>query len=301
MSEQLSIIEIEPEWRRELEPLGSKPKFWFRYDEEDWLFKVARENTGEHWAEKLASDIALALGLPTHRAELAVYEGRRGSAVRSFLKKSEVLIHGNEVLGGTIVGYEKDKQHGQADHNFDNIVAVLERLFKDERNREIASLRFVGYLVLDALVGNTDRHHENWGILLKLLKQGTREGDKAVTIEVAPTFDHASSLGRELLDERRLALMAETGGIGRYLRKARGGIFANADARRGLAPINLVEMIANRYPKLFQPWQERLSRFETEDFSVLVAQIPEDWMGEVAKEFVLAFLEESRKLLLCIT
>ena len=132
MSDPLSIIEIDPDWRREVEQLGSKPKFWFRYGDEDWLFKVARENTGEHWAEKIASDIAHALGLPTHRAELAVYEGQHGSAVRSFLKRSQILVHGNEILAGTIVGYEKDKQRGQADHNFDNIVAVLENLFPEE-------------------------------------------------------------------------------------------------------------------------------------------------------------------------
>jgi hypothetical protein len=49
---------------------------------------------------------------------------------------------------------------------------------------------FPGYLMLDALIGNTDRHHENWGArVLAGLGNGRR---MAV---LAPTYDHASSEG----------------------------------------------------------------------------------------------------------
>ncbi|WP_172435571.1 HipA domain-containing protein, partial [Escherichia coli] len=48
---------------------------------------------------------------------------------------------------------------------------------------------FVGYLLLDAWIGNTDRHHENWAFISL--------GEK---IYLAPTYDHASSMGRELSD-----------------------------------------------------------------------------------------------------
>ena len=40
------------------EQLGSKSKFWIARDAERWLFKEARENTGEDWAEKVASEVA---------------------------------------------------------------------------------------------------------------------------------------------------------------------------------------------------------------------------------------------------
>ena len=55
---------------------------------------------------------------------------------------------------------------------------------------------FVGYLILrrlratpDAVVGNTDRHEENWAVI-------DRVGDR----RLAPTFDHASCLGFQLDD-----------------------------------------------------------------------------------------------------
>ena len=56
---------------------------------------------------------------------------------------------------------------------------------------------FVGYLLLDALIANTDRHHANWAILLRPSQGGMRQAG------LAPTFDHASSMGRELTDARR--------------------------------------------------------------------------------------------------
>ena len=39
------------------EQMGTKPKFWFRRGRERWLFKEPRENTGEHWAEKVVAEL----------------------------------------------------------------------------------------------------------------------------------------------------------------------------------------------------------------------------------------------------
>jgi hypothetical protein len=85
------IIEVTSAMRSDVEQLGSKPKFWFRYNNEKWLFKEARVNTGEDWSEKLASEIASLLDLPTHHTELAICEGKRGCAVQSFLPNSASL------------------------------------------------------------------------------------------------------------------------------------------------------------------------------------------------------------------
>jgi len=129
MPNPVPIIEIKPEWRGRIETLGSKSKFWFRKDnnpDDLWLFKISRPDTGEHWAEKVASEIAGLLELPTHIVEFARFEGIIGCAVRSFLESNESLIHGNEVLAGVIPDYDKDKQRSQADHNFANIVSALE-------------------------------------------------------------------------------------------------------------------------------------------------------------------------------
>ena len=95
---------------------------------------------------------------------------------------------------------------------------------------------FADYLVLDALIGNTDRHHENWGLLMKQV------GDHLQGI-LAPTFDHVSALGRELLDTKegkgRERLLQE-GRVGDYAEKAHGAIFWETTDRRGLGPLESV-------------------------------------------------------------
>lgn len=297
---EAAIIEIDPSWRREIEDMGSKPKFWFWYEGELWLFKEARPNTGEHWAEKIASEIAELMSLPTHEARIAIFEGKIGCAVRTFLGGEESLVHGNELMAGLIEGYDKSKLRGQSDHNFENIVATLERKFSVPRVRRDVSLRFVGYLMLDALVGNTDRHHENWGVIQRTIVRRGQHGEGlrlSLKTSLAPTFDHASSLGRELLDEAREKLLSHPDALKRYIRKGTGGIFLNAESKKGLAPIALAELINKDYPKLYEPWSNRIAALPDGFAQALLERIPASCMSPLAREFVLAFLSESRKMI----
>jgi len=197
-----NILEISSENVLETESLGSKTKFWVRIvednEEEDWLFKIPRENTGEHWAEKVAAKVGKILNIPCAHVELAKFEGTNGSCSKSFInkKKKPELIHGNEILSGRVIGYEKNKKYGQRDHTYTNIREAISRT-GNESEAERALKHFAGYIVLDALIGNTDRHHENWALLRWTDK------DKQTYHVLAPSFDHASSLGRVLLDKKR--------------------------------------------------------------------------------------------------
>lgn len=295
MEEPFAIIEVTSAMRRNVEQLGSKPKFWFKLNGENWLFKEARENTGEDWSEKVASEIARLLGLPTHHTELALWQGRRGCAVKSFLPSNQsVLVHGNELLGGLIAGYDKEKEWRQTDHTFDNIVTVLGKLFPERKSRRETAARMVGYLVFDALVGNTDRHHQNWGVVLE--SRAAVSGGAGFTIQLAPTFDHASSLGRELTDEARSRYLTD-GTMERYIEKARGGIFANPRARRGLSPIAVARMLAQQFPDFFVPWQARVSELPYVELAEIVDRVPDGRISETARGFVLALLSAARKLL----
>lgn len=296
MSEPFQILEVATSMRSDVEQLGSKPKFWFKCEGENWLFKEARENTGEDWSEKVASEIARLLDLPTHHTELAISAGKRGCAVRSFLTEYPgVLVHGNELLGGFITGYDKEKERGQAQHTFDNIVEVIEKLFPNEKERRTAAFRMVGYLVFDALVGNTDRHHQNWGAVLTLRRDD--DGASTLQTQLAPTFDHASSLGRELTDEARIRHLRE-GTLERYIHKGKGGIFENGAARVGMSPIALARVLAVRYPEFFGPRRSRIETLSLDAVRDVIWRVPDERISEPGREFALSFVTTSRKLLL---
>ena len=280
--EPFQVMQLLADSPEVIEQLGSKPKFWFRLqgDEQPWLFKYTRENTGEDWSEKIASELAKLLGIPAATVELATFMGKRGCASRSFVetKKGFELIHGSEVLAGRVLGYEKEKQWGQSDHSIKNIIAAVEQVFSANRRKE--NLRILaGYIILDALICNTDRHHDNWGLLRRI-------GPTRKTVHsVAPSFDHASSLGRELLDDRRQMILLDRKGLERYVFRGRGGIFYDESDAKGENPLQLAFKAARDYPAYFAPVLRRLGKHREDEMCAIVNRIPDDWMNAHAKDF----------------
>jgi hypothetical protein len=146
-----------------------------------------------------------------------------------------------------VLGYDPAKKFRQSSHTLANIFAALDRVFRRPETATAAKMRIADYLVLDALIGNTDRHHENWGILVKRTPTG-RSGI------IAPTFDHASSLGRELLDDTpgkcRVRILKENR-IGAYAEKASGAIYWEEGDKRAVSPLELVRRASRLHPNLF--------------------------------------------------
>jgi len=134
-----------------------------------------------------------------------------------------------------------------SDHTFERIRQAILEVCGGRCKKDLG--QFGGYLVFDALIGNTDRHHENWA----LLKREAGPTDH----RLAPSFDHASSLGREMRDERRLRLIRENK-IPEYLRKGWGAIYLEELGETEISPIELVSRLAARMPESFGPWLKRV-------------------------------------------
>ena len=111
MPDFYSIVEVKAEWMLQPEAMGGKEKFWYRQPgelETSWLFKYPRAGTGEHWAEKIAAEIAESLSIRHARVELAVLKDRPGIVTESFARGGRELAHGNQVLARKIRGYDPD-------------------------------------------------------------------------------------------------------------------------------------------------------------------------------------------------
>lgn len=287
------IVSIPEDAREDTEQLGSKPKFWVTLDGERWLFKEARENTGEDWAEKVAAELAKALGFSAADVELAEYCGRRGCISRSFvdLPAGEALVHGNEILAFHVTGYDRSKTFRQSDHTLANVVSAIRSLFGNTPFTTTMLAALASYIVLDALIGNTDRHHENWGLLVRPQKDGRR-----VLIQAAPSFDHASSLGRELLDARRDELLRD-GKVPRYISRGRGGIFDSANDAHGANPLRLVESAAVEYPLYFRSALNAAAGLAEVAIRDAVQAVPDTRASDSAKRFALAMIFSAQQSL----
>lgn len=81
---------------------------------------------------------------------------------------------------------------------------------------------------MSILVANTDRHHENWALLLT--------DDRSP--QLAPSFDHASSLGFQLSDDERQDRLDTTDSgrtVEAFARRGRSRHFAGSPSLVGLA------------------------------------------------------------------
>jgi hypothetical protein len=63
----------------------------------------------------------------------------------------------------------------------------------------------------------------------------------------------------------------------------------------------LVELLAAKYPDLVRPWRNRIAALPEDFAAPLLAGVPASCMSQASREFVLAFLSESRKMILSLS
>jgi hypothetical protein len=277
------------------EVLGTKPKFWYEDEQgRKTLYKEGRPDSGEHWAEKICCEISRVLGLPHADYELAQWRGRKGVVTPSFVPEGARLVLGNELLARAIPGYEGVPRFKARQHTVRVVMAVLNhpaiRLpagFAGLPGVATPADAFVGYVMLDALVGNQDRHHENWGLVLIPTRQ----------ITLAPTFDHASSLGRNERDEervRRLATRDRGSSIEKYVERARSAFYLSPASTQPLSTLAAFHEAARIRPSGAAAWRDRLRGARAGEFEQIVEAVPASEMSGPARQFALRMIEVNR-------
>lgn len=288
------MMHSQPQWTRDQdEQLGTKEKFWVR-DQNDvpWLFKKGRAGTGEDWAEVVCSRIADLLQLPHAEYEPGDYEGRRGVFTRSVLDASagDRLVHGNELIARVVDHYPKELRSNTAEY-------TLQRVRQALINSELpivktdATYTFGGYLVFDCLVGNQDRHHENWAVII-------RSDGSAI---LSPSFDHAAGLACRLSDDERYARLntRDSGyAVDSFARSARTPFHAEGSTRAGrLSTLEAVRLWRSWCPQI-DAWINRAAFVDSASLLKVYDGITEEVMSTVTKKFVTMLVEVNRKRLL---
>lgn len=297
------VVEVTAE-ADQLEPMGSKSKFWFEHgDLGPCLFKAARPGTGEDWSEKLAECFASWLDLPHARYELANHHGERGIITPRITSRGERLVHGNELLIELDPAYEpQSKAYRTPLHTVPAVLEALERHSVDipaawtpPDGVEGCLDVFAGYLLLDALIGNTDRHHENWAVV-------EREGEIGAPVRyLAPTFDHASSLGRNELESkvrRRLATRDHGYSVEAYAGRARSAFFMSPHDEQPLTTMEAFAEVVRRRPAGGTVWCARLRDLEDVKIAEIVRAVPDVLMSLPIKRFVERIIIYNRDRLL---
>lgn len=313
-----SIVQVPDEAPEQPEQLGTKLKFWFRDDAgRRCLFKQGRPNTGENWAEKVCCELCELLGIPHAHYDLAVWKNLRGVVSPTFVPRGDRLIFGNELLAKFDPDYHGERRVRAQRHTVSRVMAIMRgsqllvvkvphgartvvrpiriemplEYIAPQEIRTVAGV-FIGYLMLDALVGNQDRHDENWGLILS--------PDNRLTL--APTFDHASSLGRNEQDAERLERLKTRDhgrSIERYVERARSAFYPQI-GEKSLTTLAAFEEAAKflevRGARNY--WLAQLKAISLAAFRRIFENIPASEITEPAMEFALKMLEINRTQLL---
>jgi hypothetical protein len=148
--------------------------------------------------------------------------------------------------------FERGRQH-----NFETIERLCEVLARPERSGPLLDAdwmcKWAIMLTFDALIGNTDRHHENWG----LLHQRTLKVPPPNT-HLAPAFDNGTSLGHEFSDNQ-FDKFDDPAFLGRYINRGRHHMrWRRNDAQRA-GHAELLLKLAKAYPQCLPAMQNVLA------------------------------------------
>lgn len=189
-----------------------------------YLFKESIQRyPDQYWTEIVAYIVAKHLNIDVPRAVPAVKttenEVTCGSLIEWFYDEKNVnkerLVHAGNYFKELIPDFDEKtgRQHNLSDMN--KIIrrfSIGGKLLTDRLNWLIDMMLF------DAIIGNTDRHQENWGIVF--------QGDG--NIRLSPFFDNGTSLGHERYLNRVQSWGAQE--IRKYVQKGQHHVRFSSDA-----------------------------------------------------------------------
>ena len=244
-------------------------KAFFKYQGKDYL-------VSEACSEKMSYEIAKILGYDCARIELAKDEEGTIGVLNYLFVDIGATEHIDAVSYLNIHDDERPNYY-----TISNIKKVL-----DELDKELF-YDFIKIMIFDALVGEQDRHEENWGI--------ERVGEK---YKISPLYDNGCSLLRNFRDE----VYAEKyySGIKNfdaYINKSETLIYKE-DNKKKYKHFELIRYLNDKYHEIVQNEIKKLDNFTDEIISDIVNKIPNDLLTEKHKEYIIYYLKKRRDIML---
>ncbi len=282
------------------EARGRRPKLWIQDPSGGiWLWKTpphvdhSRPHTArrsEPAVEVLALELARRAGVPVANAKPAIKSGERGVISRRFHESDEEHHPGAELLGlpsesGSGPDARRRRDEGRASATLERVHAKLSEL-QQEHGLDLLE-PFARILVMDAWLGNGDRHTGNWALV-------TGPGGP----RFAPMYDPTACLGVELTDERPELTASNPDVIARYARRCGSGFGGGVDGRTGIPMSEVLEKL-----KDWPEWRAALAELKPRILELLdivptlIEEIPDDWLSPDRKRFAALLLSQRVTLL----
>jgi hypothetical protein len=237
--------------------------YGFLYPNHRYLFKLSfRRYPEQFWAEIVAYRIGcmMRVAVPPAFAAYDSQTGDCGALIEWFLgypgEPDERYVPGGDIMTSMIKDF--DRKRG-IQHNLDAIERYFERLFARGSLQGDWRGYWCDMLLFDAIIGNTDRHQDNWGLLW-------RSNSDA---RLAPVFDNGTSLGHEIV-AHKMEGFADRERLAGYIQRGTHHLRWHATDTRPVQHADLIAGLLTRHPYLHARVESRLGAF---DSAVLAATL----------------------------
>jgi hypothetical protein len=240
--------------------------------------KPGKDYKFEFWSEIIASQVGQFLGFKVLGYDIAIDGDIMGCICASMIDPDkEELIEGLRYLQAYDNTFTPEKTSLRKLYSFQLIEKTLAQ-FRLERFME----GIIEILVFDSIIGNSDRHQENWAFIdeysgfTELVKIFPELSDMLFGVEapksLAPIYDNGSSLGRELSDDKVVQLLQDEAQIERYIDRGTAEIHWNDQK------INHFDLISHLLKSPYQPTVKMIlkrveSRFDERNIAQIVGEI----------------------------
>lgn len=217
---------------------------------EDFLFKESHRNYPvEFWSEIITHEIGNMVGVSTPPTICAKRGEVYGALIKSFLKtkvfkwgdeieETQTLYHGGDLLLALDPSFDR---HKGKTHNIHSV----ERVFVEGGKGAMFS-DLLKILVFDILIGNTDRHQDNWGFTVD--DEGGQWG-------LAPAFDNGGCLGREIQEIAIPAYLDDKSStFEKYIRRGKPHMRWSTDGKNleWLTHFDFLERLSRQWPEVVE-------------------------------------------------
>lgn len=264
-----------------IEPIeGIKPNW-------PYLFKLSNPRyPDQFWAEVIAYDLGSQIGYDVPKCVVAtrVEDGvvQAGALIEWFYDpSSEKFIAAGDYIARIDPLFDKKK----GERHCLQYMATILRYF-DVKHPALWVYRA---LLFDALIGNTDRHQENWGLVFYKEMDGEEE---KLGVRPAPLFDNGTSLGHEFDADR--ALTFDDGKLLKYIERGRHHIRLKPDSAHRIRHYHISKLGLSKLPYLSYEAIKKmaficdniddiLSKYTGDKFNIALPESRAKWISKLMK------------------
>ena len=272
------------------------------------MVREKRDYTPENWSEVLAYEIGNLLGFNVLRYDLAVHNGKVGCISKNMTKpgNNEALIEGHSILSRYDSTYDPSDKGTYNRYTFEFVCNALKAY-----NAEFFVKDLIRTLIFDAIIGNSDRHQSNWGLIqsietveVKPIKKGlklpfgkAKNDGLQFTLNIkrkaAPIYDSGCCLGREFGEEQLQQHLDIQSKFDKYIRNGvselRTGETAKKPSHEEL--LRFIKSVNNGEWKLFidEEINRVIQAYNPKEINELILNIDKNLPDQYREKYGLSF------------